>query len=447
MTVARGVAFGALAVAVVVVAVLFLGGGGKHTYYLQFQNAGQLVKDDDVQVGGRRVGSVRDISLTNDNQARIRIEVQNGFAPLHEGTTATIRATSLSGVANRYIALTPGPQSNRALPDKATLSTAQTTSPVDLDQLFNALDPATRKGLQQVIQGSATQYAGKGAQANAAGRYFNPALSTTRHLVNEVVSDQTALSLLIKNGSAVTRALAARGPTLTNLVTNANTTAAAIGSENVALARALGLLPGTLRRANTTFVNLRSTLDDLDKLVSASKPVAPKLAPFFRALRPLVADARPTIHDLRLLIRRPGPDNDFIELLRKTPRLEKLAKPAFADSIASLRKSLPVLSFIRPYAPDFVGWLRDFGQGASTYDANGHYARIQPMFNALSFSDNPAGGVLTPQSQSARDAGLSFNNAHKCPGTASQNPTDNSAPFRDTSGQLDCDPNAVPPGP
>src|SRR5205823_7128950 len=146
--------------------------------------------------------------------------------------------------------------------------------------------------------------------------------------------------------------LAARRDDLTNLVTNANATTKAIGDEQASFVRDLELLPLTLRRANTTFVNLRATLDDLDPLVNASKPVAPKLVPFFRALRPLVRDARPTIHDLRLLIRRPGKENDLIELLRKTPNLERVARPAFANTTASLRRSLPVLNFLRPYAPE-----------------------------------------------------------------------------------------------
>ena len=90
-----------------VAAWLVLRGDGGTTYKLRFENAGQLVRDDDVQVGGRRVGSVRDIELTDDNQAEITVNVQDGYAPLHQGTTALIRATSLSGIANRYIALTP----------------------------------------------------------------------------------------------------------------------------------------------------------------------------------------------------------------------------------------------------------------------------------------------------------------------------------------------------
>src|SRR5919109_3348400 len=126
MTAARGAALLALLAVIAVVAVVLLRDGDATTYRLRFQDAGQLVEDDDVQVGGRRVGAVRDITLTDDNQAEVEIAVDDDFAPLHEGTTATIRATSLSGIANRYIALTPGPNSNRALQDGDTLGTDKT---------------------------------------------------------------------------------------------------------------------------------------------------------------------------------------------------------------------------------------------------------------------------------------------------------------------------------
>ena len=447
MTAARGVALGALAVAVVVVAVILLRGGDQHTYKLVFQNAGQLVKDDDVQVGGRRVGSVRKIELTNDNQAQITIAVDNDFAPLHEGTTAIIRATSLSGVANRYIALTPGPNSSPSLDDGTTLGTDKTTTPVDLDQLFNTLDPKTRKGLQGVIQGTAAQYEGQGPNVQKAAKYFSPSLSTTSALVRELNRDSQTFQDFIVNSSRTVTAIASRSDDLTNLVSNTNTTAKAIGDENVALARALGLLPSTLRQANTTFVNLRSTLDDLDVLVAASKPATKNLAKFFARLRPVVKDARPTIHDLSLLIRRKGPNNDLVDLLRKMPKLQSTAKPVFAHSITALNKTEPVVKFIRPYTPDFVGWLRDFGQGAANYDANGHYARIQPIFNTFSFADNPTGGVLTPIPNSQRLTGLATGQVKRCPGAASQAPADGSAPWRDTDNSLDCDPSLVPPGP
>ena len=153
-------------------------------------------------------------------------------------------------------------------------------------------------------------------------------------------------------------------------------------------------------------MNLRAALGDLDVLVAESKPATKDLAPFFRALRPLVADAEPTIRDLRFLIKKSGPGNDLIDLTRKQPRLAELASVAFPRSIRALQKSQPVVEYIRPYTPDFAGWLTKFGQGASNYDAHGHFARIQPMFNPFSLTSTPLlGDVLTPVQDATRLAG------------------------------------------
>ena len=444
MTLARGLAAGALVVAVVV-AIVLLTGGSKHEYTLVFQNAGQLVKDNDVQVGGRRIGRVADIRLGDNNLAVVKIQVEEPYAPLHQGTTATIRSGSLSGVANRFIALAPGPNSAAKLDDGSTLGLDSTTTSVDLDQLFNALDPKTRANLQKVIKGSAEQYAGKGAQANEALKHFNPTLSTTSRLVNELDRDQQSLQDFIIYTARATTALAERRDDVSSLVSNANTTSGAIASESESLNRALKALPTTLRQANTTFVDLRSTLDDLDQLVDASKPVAPKLAPFFRQLRPLVTDARPTIQDLSTLISRPGAGNDLTDLLRKQPRLTQVAKPAFKHTVEGLQRGTPVLQFIRPYAPDLIGWFRDFGQSTANYDANGHFARISPIVNAFQFTDNPAGGTLTALKPAERQVGLQSGKIRRCPGASTQTAPDGSNPYAPEGS--DCDSSIVPPGP
>ena len=105
-----------------------------------------------------------------------------------------------------------------------------------------------------------------------------------------------------------------------------------------------------------------------------------------------------------------------------------------------------MLNFIRPYTPDLVGWLRDFGQGAANYDANGHYARIQPIFNAFTFTDNPAGGMLTPTAR--RSASPACRPAVQAlPGRGHPARCRRLGAWRDTDGNLDCDPSAVLPGP
>jgi phospholipid/cholesterol/gamma-HCH transport system substrate-binding protein len=174
---ARAVVAAIVVAAIVVLALLLFGNGSKYEVRAVFQNAGQLVKGNQVLVSGQPIGKISDIRLTDDGQAEIVMELDK-FTPLHEGTTAVIRATSLSGVANRYVALDLGPNSAQELDSGTRIAADRTTAPVDLDQLFNTLDEKTLRSLRRVIHGSARQYAGKSKQANESLHYFNPALST-----------------------------------------------------------------------------------------------------------------------------------------------------------------------------------------------------------------------------------------------------------------------------
>ncbi len=431
--------------AVVLLGVLLFGTGGGYQVTADFQNASQLVRGNLVEVGGVEVGKVNDISLAPNGMAQVKISVSGDFAPLHQGTVATIRVNSLSGIANRYVSLQPGPNSGDKIPDGGTIGADNTNSAVDLDQLFNTLDKPTRHGLQQLIQGSAEQLQGKGKLANQSLRYLAPTLSTSSLVTQELARDQVEFQKFVTDTSNVVTTIAGRRNDLSALVGNANTTMRAIGDENVSLAQALGVLPQTLRQANTTFVDLNSTLDDLDRLVNASKPATKRLAPFLKQLRPLVRDATPTITDLRHLIRTKGSNNDLIELLTKQPKLASLAKADFPRTIRAFQKGQPVVDYLRPYAPDFTGWLTKFAEGAANYDANGHFARIMPMFNAFQLTDNASGSFLTAAPASQRLAGFQTHRQQKCPGGATQPAPDGSNPYREP--QTTCDPSTVPPGP
>src|SRR2546423_15508902 len=110
--------------------------------------------------------------------------------PLKAGTTATIRATSLSGIANRYVALDLGPENAGKIPDGGEIRADRTTTPVDLDQLFDTLDQPTLTALQRVIKGSATQYDRRAVQANESLKFLNPTLSSSSRLVREILADK-----------------------------------------------------------------------------------------------------------------------------------------------------------------------------------------------------------------------------------------------------------------
>ena len=414
---------------VVLVGLMLFGGGGGYKLTAVFENGGQLVKGNQVHVGGRPVGTVDSIELNDRAQAVVEMTVTDeGLTPLHTGTRATIRATSLSGIANRYVDLSPGPNSAPEIEEGGQIAVDDASAPVDLDQLFNTLDPDTRAGLQKFVQGQAAQYRGKAPQAAKSLEYLSPALNTTSRLTRELIADDALFERFLIDTSRAVGAIAERRGELTQLVGNANTAFGAIGDENEALSRALGLLPTTLRKANTTFVNLRAALEDVDELVRESKPNTKELDTFFARLRPLVADARPTVRDLRELIRTPGKNNDLINLTAKLPKLEGLTSTTFPRTIRAFDRSQDYVDTLRAYTPDLVGAVTKLGQAAASYDANGHYARVQPMFSPFTFNEST--NTLTKKPDAQRLDEFQLRQFRRCPGGATQAAPDGSAPFQ-----------------
>src|SRR5215216_5336873 len=84
LTPARIAAIGGIVAAAVLVGVLMLSGSDKYSVKATFETAGQLVKGNEVQVGGKPIGKVTSIDLTDDGQAEIEIEIDSDFEPLHE---------------------------------------------------------------------------------------------------------------------------------------------------------------------------------------------------------------------------------------------------------------------------------------------------------------------------------------------------------------------------
>jgi phospholipid/cholesterol/gamma-HCH transport system substrate-binding protein len=392
----RVAAVGALIAAVVLVAlVLFGGGAGGYKVQARFLNAGQLVKGNPVQVGGVPVGSVKGIRITDDGHAEIELSIDGDHAPLRRGTRAEIRQFSQSGLANRYVDLKLPPDTDETIPDGGVIGTDSTVTQVDLDELYNTLDPETRRSLQGFFKGSADQWRGREQEANVGFEYLNPALSTSSRLFNELTQDTPLLERFLVDSSKMVTALAERRDDLASLVGNLNETTRALGSQKEALAESIGRLPGFMRRANTTFVDLRSTLDEVDPLVEASKPVAKRLGPFLSQARAFAADAEPTVRDLSLTIRRRGPSNDLINLVHSFPPLADIAtatkqrsyapgghdvdvgetRGAFQETADALKGGAGEIGFARPYTTDFLGWFDDFSTTGGGFDALGATAR------------------------------------------------------------------------
>ena len=401
-----------IAAAALVALLLFGGGGGGYKVKARFINAGQLVKGNPVQSGGVPIGSVDGIEIAPNGEAELTLEIDGDHAPLRRGTQAAIRQFSQSGIANRYVDLSMPPNGSREIPDGGTIGSDDTTTQVDLDQLFNALDAETRANLQKFFKGSAEMFRGQGEEARAGFHYLNPALSTSSRLFNELTRDTPVLERFLLDSAKLVTAVAERRDDLAGLVGNLNETTRALGDQKEALADSIAQLPPFMRRANTTFVNLRSTLDEVDPLVDASEPVAKRLGPFLSEARAFAADAEPTVRDLSRTVRRGGPANDLINLLDAFPPLADIAVTrkgrsvapggrrvsvgvtdgAFQETVEAFKAGAPEIALARAYTTDFLGWADDFSTTGGGFDALGALGR-----GHISFAENFGGPIRKHQ--------------------------------------------------
>jgi phospholipid/cholesterol/gamma-HCH transport system substrate-binding protein len=437
----RVLAVGVIVVAVAVAAWLLFAGDGGYRVTAEFVNAGQLVNGNEVRVAGSTVGSVDEIKVNQRGQAEVSFTVDGDIAPLRRGTRAIIKQTSLSGIANRYIDLHLGPDGGEEIEDGGRLDADETETTVEVDQVFNLFDEETRRSLQDFIRGQATTLRGRGRELRAGIHYLNPALSTGSRLFEELTEDEALLEEFLVDSARLVNTLASRRDDLAGVVSNLDTTFGALGSQQEALAESIELLPPFMRRANTTFVNLRAALDDVDPLVDASKPVVRRLDPFLDQARRFTRDAEPTFRDLSRTIRRPGSPNDLIELIRSFPPVTRVAmntrtvngaprRGAFPETADALRSAAPTIAFSRPYTPDFVGWLDDFST-TGAYDALGGFSRAWINLSEILYGPGPK-----------------LRQFRRCPGANEMPASDGTNVFSGSqAAALDCDPSQRSVGP
>lgn len=319
----------AAVVAIAIFTIGKVGGDDKYVAFATFEDAGGILKNYNVKIGGVTAGTIEGIELDDQDQAVVRMELDEGAAPIGAGASAKVRPVNLLG--EKFIDLDPGDPA-RPLPSGAKIPRHRTDVPIELDDALNILDPDTRGALRILINEAGISLAGRGADFNAVLEELPPAIDAAEKVVTEVAAENDVLEDALVRGDRVLAAVESKSDELGELVESA---ADALGTVADRRAR----LGETVRGAPAALSALRTTLQELDG-------AAGQLTPAARDLR------RTTPSLAQTLSRTPAFANDAKETLatatRVSPTLSKLGK-----------ESTPTLRAIAPTADKLGRFISD----------------------------------------------------------------------------------------
>jgi phospholipid/cholesterol/gamma-HCH transport system substrate-binding protein len=356
-----------LIVAISVIAVISRPGSGGYRVTAVFEQAHGLVTGGRVWAGGAVVGEISKIRLGPDGLPRVQMRIDDGYV-LHRGATADLRLMSNSGELNRAIMLTSG--AGARLGDGAVIPSTQTDQPVELDDALATFTPRMRADLRSVLAELDAGTSGLDGAFRAGLRESSGAFAETAALLRATDRDGAALRTLVTQGRQVSSALAAGRAQLGASVDGLSGLASRVAANGRRLRASVPAIPPAVASARSALDELRRPAPVARRLMDASRPAVAQLVPTSRVLEPTLTAAQPTLADLAATVHSAPRD-----LKALTPLLREAA-PTLTTLGPLLHDVLPVLDLTRVYTPELAGFLSNWTDIASTYDAAGHGVRM-----------------------------------------------------------------------
>ncbi|MCW3026092.1 MAG: hypothetical protein JWM29_1524 [Solirubrobacterales bacterium] len=279
----------------------------KHGYRLkaQFATAVNIHPKSPVRVAGVDVGKVS--SVTRSGKAGlVTMEIESKGLPIHSDATLKIRPRIfLEG--NWFVELQPGSPSAKTLSSGATVPITQTSDPVQLDQVLDALNTDTRSNLQTFLieygdaltrKPNAAENAEQdpdvrglnAAQALAKAYHRGPPSLRGTAVLNQAIggTEPHDLSKLVAGIGKVTAGLNVHEQQLGELIGNFNTFFSEFAAQSAPLRATVAELPSSL-------LSIDRGLAALNASFPPTRTFARDILPGVRATNPTVAAALPWI--------------------------------------------------------------------------------------------------------------------------------------------------------
>jgi phospholipid/cholesterol/gamma-HCH transport system substrate-binding protein len=356
------------------------------------RDAQNLKSGAPVRIAGVEVGKVTKLQPVEggDPASEVTMELREDALPIHEDAALEIRSRIfLEG--NFFVDLKPGSPSAEHFESGDTIPVTRTSASVSLPDILSVLQSDVRTDLQTLLREYGTEALSKGgAEAlNEAFPSFEPAYKFSA-LTNDAllgVQPEQDVQRLMRGQKRVFEALADDPAALRELVTDLNTTAGALASQDEALAASVPALRDTLRAGSPALAELNAALPTLRAFsrealpgVRSSVAALDAAIPWIRQARQLVqedelkglaADLRQAVPSLVQLNRRLIP---FLEQQRALSSCtNRVLVPFFEDEIPSIEEGNSGHAVREQVNRSFVGLAGE----SRNNDANTPFFHIQ----------------------------------------------------------------------
>lgn len=349
---------------------------------VRFEDAGVLIRGNDVKVAGVPVGIVGAFDIV-DGEAELTLEVSRELVPeIYRDAEVAVRPVSLLG--ERYVELDPGTPEAGSLAAGEVIPASQTRRAVDLDEVLDALDDPVSVELAGLIEALGGGVGGRSEELGVTLDTAPSALDVTAELVVVLEAQNRQIAALVDQTGPIAGALAeSDGVPLRTMVDGANELLRSTAADAQALDGTVEQLPDALNSA-------LDALGQLDRVARSAEPV--------------LADLRPITDDLVAIS---GELDDFAGTARQAvdelPDVVDAAEPSVGDLAAS-GDDLVALSDgvgeLGPDAEELIGhlepdwnfvleFIRNWARVTQQADATGHYFRVLPIFNTRSLQHGP----------------------------------------------------------
>ena len=392
------------------------------TYQLKADvpSAANLVKGNEVRIGGTRVGVVDGITPKRLKDGRViaqlDIKLETTVKPLPIDSTILVRPRSALGL--KYVEITKG-RSSSGFADGATIPLRQATpAAVEFDDFLNTFDDRTRSAAQQQLLGFGNAFAGRGQDLHAAIQALNPLLQQLRPVMANLGDDRTQLARFFQALGRTSAIVAPVAETQAALFRNLDTTFSAFASvARPYLQDAISGGPPALDTATRELPKQRPFLANSEGLFHDLRPGVKALSGAARDLADAFTVGTPALKRSVGFNRQLKPTFRALQDFAEDP----LVSLGIKDLNATARIANPLLSFITPSQSVCNYWTLLFRNAASLLsegDNNGTGQRF--MIVATPQGPNNEG---SPSSAPANGPGDNYLHANPYPNTAAPGQT------------------------